>query len=85
MAYNGWKNRETWLVNIWFGDGFAALQEDGVNLTPGFIEEEVEAYIDEILGRGNGDAGFIRDMMDIGAIDYEALASHYAPEVADAE
>jgi len=23
--YNGWSNRETWLVNIWFGDCFGSL------------------------------------------------------------
>jgi len=80
MSYNGWKNRETWLVNIWFGDCWTMMQEDGVAITPEFIQAEVENYLDETLGRGNGDAGFIRDMMDMGAIDYDELASHYAPE-----
>jgi hypothetical protein len=79
---NGWKNRETWLVNLWFGDTFAMMQDDGVRITPDFIEAEVTAYITENLGAPRH--GFIMDMMDLGAIDYDELASHYAPETADA-
>jgi hypothetical protein len=30
---NGWKNRETWLVNIWFGDSFQMELEDGAQIT----------------------------------------------------
>jgi hypothetical protein len=74
---NGWKNRETWLANIWFGDTFAMMQDDGVRITPDFIQGEVEAYIEENVGSHN----FITDMMDLGAIDYDALAAHYAPEL----
>ena len=80
---NGWKTRETWLVNLWFGDCFAAMQDDGVRITPDFIEAEVTAYITENLGAPRH--GFIMDMMDLGAIDYDELASHYAPETADAD
>ena len=79
MTYNGWKTRETWLVNLWFGDCFAAMQDDGVQITPAFIQDEVEAYLDENLGALR--PGFIADMMDLGAIDYDELAAAYAPEV----
>jgi hypothetical protein len=24
-TYNGWTNRETWLVNLWYGDDLASL------------------------------------------------------------
>jgi hypothetical protein len=58
---NGWKNRETWLVNIWFGDCWAMMQNDGVQITPEFIREEVEAYVEEQIGAH----GFIADMIEI--------------------
>jgi hypothetical protein len=74
---NGWKNRETWLVNLWFGDSFAMMQDDGVRITPDFIEAEVEAYVDEIVPASS----FVADMIDLRAIDYDALAAHYAPEL----
>jgi hypothetical protein len=77
---NGWKNRETWLVNIWFGDGFQMELEDGITITADYIRETVENYIDDMLGRGQMASGFIHDMMDLRAIDYDELAAHYAPE-----
>lgn len=76
---NGWKNRETWLVNLWFGDSFAAMQDDGETISADYIRETVESYIDENLGAPRH--GFITDMLDLGAIDYDDLASHYAPEL----
>ena len=79
MSYNGWKNRETWLVNIWFGDMFACDAENGDTITAGYIEDVVTNYVDEIIGRGDG-SGFVRDMLDLGAIDYDELASHYETE-----
>lgn len=82
MECNGWKNRETWLVNMWFGDDFTMLAEDGVEITADYIRETVENYIDEKLGLNY--AGFITDMMDLGAIDYEELEAHYVTEDGDA-
>jgi hypothetical protein len=79
---NGWKNRETWLVNLWFGDNFAMDADDGVESTAEYIESMVTDYIEENLGAPRH--GFIMDMMDLGAIDYDELAAHYAPETADA-
>lgn len=76
--YNGWANRETWLVNLWFGDIFAAMQDDGVKITADYIRETVEQYIEEKIGSDWSD--FIVDMMDLGAIDYDELASHYETE-----
>lgn len=77
--YNGWKNRETWLVNIWFGDSFTADAEEGIEITPDYIRETVEQYIEDKLG--NDWCGFIHDMMDLNAIDYDELAEHH--KVAD--
>jgi hypothetical protein len=78
---NGWKNRETWLVNLWFGDNFAMDADDGVEITADYIRDIVENYVDEIVPASS----FIADMMDMNTIDYDELARHYAPEMADAE
>ena len=70
---NGGKNRETWLVNLWFGDTFICDAENGDTITAGYIEDVVTGYVDEIIGRG-----FVQDMLN--AIDYDELAAHYATE-----
>jgi hypothetical protein len=76
---NGWINRETWLVNLWFGDGFQMELEDGVEITADYIRDTVENYVEEIIGRGAG-SGFVQDMIDLRAINYDELASHYETE-----
>jgi hypothetical protein len=70
---NGWKNRETWLVQIWFGDNFAMDADDGVEITADYIREAVEEYVDAIAPASS----FIADMMDMRAIDYAELAAAY--------
>jgi len=75
MECNGWKNRETWLVNVWFGDMFAMEADDGVEITADYIRETVENYVDEIVPASS----FVADMMDMRVIDWDALAAHYAP------
>lgn len=77
---NGWKNRETWLVNLWFGDNFAADADDGVAVTADYIRATVESYVDVIVPASS----FIADMMDLRAISYDELAAHYATGTVDA-
>ena len=79
MAYNGWTNRETWLVNLWFDDTFQNDLEDGANVTADYMRDVVETYVYEIIGRGQG-SGFVQDMLDLNAINYDELASHYETE-----
>lgn len=76
---NGWSNRETWLVNLWFGDIFLADGEAGLTLNEEYMQEIVESHLADILGgSGNGDAGFIRDMMCVGAINWPELVKSFS-------
>jgi len=74
--YNGWTNRETWLVNLWFGDSFTEMAEDGDTVDSEFIESHVTDYVDEIVPSSS----FIADMVDMNAINWEELAEHYKPD-----
>ena len=78
---NGWRNAATWTVNLWFGDSFANLTEDGVEVTPEACRETVEAYVEEFIGHDSIGSGFIWDMLDLNAVDWDALAAHHQPEV----
>lgn len=62
--YNGWTNRETWLVNIWFMDGInGPIDADS-------IESMVTEYVDEIVP----EPSFVTDMIDLNCINWEELA-----------
>ena len=60
--YNGWTNRETWLVNLWY--------EPTTKNDLDFIREDLENKVEEI---GNG---IIQDMINLSAINWCELEEH---------
>lgn len=63
MSYNGWTNRETWLVNVWFNPE----SRDDVEFARSIIDEQYDSIPD----------GVIKDMIDIEAINWDELMEHF--------
>ena len=76
---NGWRNAATWTVNFWFGDNWAELREDGFDFSPEYLRDMVEEYVSELIGDDKYSHGFIWDMLDLNAVDWDALRDHHAP------
>ena len=78
MSYNGWSNKETWLVNLWLGDVFTMDQEEGLKITADYIEEQVEMQIEN----SGGFEGFMLDLLNcaLGEINYHEIAEQYEQE-----
>lgn len=58
MAYNGWRNRETWLVNVWFNPERASDLDS--------IKEQMENDYDNL-------PDYMKDFVDLEAIDWDEL------------
>ena len=69
MTYNGWANRETWLVPMWFEDSLTGMSAD-----------EIETMVRDFVDVTVGDSGFIRDLLDIDCINWRELEEHYRAE-----
>ena len=67
-TYNGWTNRETWLVNVWFNPE----SQSDVEMARETIEEAFDAMPD-----------YMRDFCDIGSINWEELSSHFNEDEED--
>ena len=68
-TYNGWTNRETWLVNVWGNpESRADVQA---------LREDLEAQYDELPN------GIIKDMLDLGEINWEELEAAFDEEDED--
>jgi len=74
---NGWRNAATWTVGLWFNDGWAAMAEDGIYITPEVCRADVEEMVYDLIGKDSTTAGFIWDMLDLNAVDWDELAAHH--------
>lgn len=61
--YNGWTNRETWLVNLWFGDSWGC--EADVDYTMDIIQEDIDNI-----------PTYLQDFICSGLINWEELKDH---------
>ena len=78
---NGWRNAATWTVGLWFNDAWAEMAEEGQDITADYCRDMVEEYVYDLIGKDSTTAGFIWDMLDLNAVDWDALAAHHQPEV----
>jgi hypothetical protein len=78
--FNGWENRETWLVNVYFGDSFYTyMEEQGEHGIYDKYEiaimykEYVENLLEEEMENLNQ---FLNDYIDFGYINWQELAEN---------
>ena len=65
-TYNGWTNRETWLVNVWFNPESRADVE--------FARDIIDEQYDNIPD------GVLKDMISIGRINWDELFQQFEEE-----
>lgn len=65
-TYNGWTNRETWLVNVWFNPE----SKSDVEFARDVIDEQYYSLPD----------GPLKDMIDINAINWDELLGCFDDE-----
>lgn len=72
MEYNGWTNRETWLVSLWFDEDLSYAQDE---LTEPMTATYVESLVFEALS-GNVIGGFASDMIGtaLERVNWEEIA-----------
>ena len=62
MSYNGWSNRETWLINVWFNPESVEDVE--------FAKEQLEEAINNV-------PDFLKDFINKDVIDWDELKSYF--------
>lgn len=65
-TYNGWTNRETWLISVWYNPESRADVE--------FAREDIERQYDDIT------SGALKDMCNIGCINWDELLDQFEEE-----
>ena len=78
--YNGWKNKETWLVNVWYMNSmpeyFADMDQHHVEAYE--LEEAVTYIAEECEALSQLPAGLLSDFISTcwGEVDWYSLADH---------
>jgi len=73
--YNGCTNRETWVINLWLGEYFQDVANDGQSLMADYIEETVWDMLEEAEV-----PPMFKDLIDLGAVNWQELAAHYVTD-----
>jgi len=80
--YNGWTNRNTWLVNLWFGDLIRDMLEEDCCETP----ENLQAFIMEIIDEEVAKCSFmLRDFLDFDGINWGELWENICMDIFEGE
>ena len=78
--YNGWKNKETWLVNVWYMDTMPEYfaDVDQYHVEPNELEEAVTYIAEEAEALSQLPAGLLSDFVNTcwGEVDWHDLADH---------
>lgn len=80
MEYNGWKNKETWLVNIWYMDSmpeyFADMEVYHVEANE--LQEAATYIVEECEALSQLPYGLLSDFIDTcwSRVDWYSLVAH---------
>ena len=87
MSYNGWTNKETWLVNLWYMDSvpeyFADM--DQFHVEPNELEESVRYIAEECEALSQLKAGLLSDFINTcwAEVNWHELAQHLNESLKD--
>ena len=70
--YNGWSNRSTWLINLWY--------EPHTESDLDWIKEELEDRVSSLADSNNVCDKILADMLNLQEIDWDELKEHVETE-----
>ena len=94
-TYNGWKNKETWLVNVWLNNDYDLYKhyistlteivekQSNVLYTNRLVIDELKEIVWEIYREEHREFGLINDLIEtsLNNVDWSILAEHYIEEI----
>ena len=86
-TYNGFTNRETWLVNVFYRNTILERAKNGEAMTNVLydMKEEIQDRIDRFMDVPNNSRGIVQELICskeiVEKINWLELASHYTEEL----
>ena len=86
-TYNGFTNRETWLVNVFYRESILENVQNGETLEGNleYVKEDIQNRIDRFMDVPNNSRGIVQELICskeiVEKINWLELASHYTEEL----
>lgn len=84
-TYNGWKNRETWLVPLWWNEcPIESIEADTKEEATEALAEQLESLFDELMSEHSiPSSGLLMDLLQgaISRIDWREIAEHWIEDI----
>jgi hypothetical protein len=84
-TYNGWQNRETWLVPLWWNEcPIESIEADTKEEAVEVLAEQLESLFDELLDECNiPSVSLIADLLSgaTARIDWREIAEHWIEDI----
>lgn len=80
--YNGWTNRNTWLINLWFGDLIRDMLEEDCCESADNLQAFVESILDEEMSKCSF---MLRDFLDFDGINWGEIWENICMDIFEGE
>ena len=86
-TYNGFTNRETWLVNVFYRESILENVQNGETLEGNleYVKEAIQDRIDRFMEVPNNSRGIVQELICskeiVGKINWSELEDHYTKEL----
>ena len=86
-TYNGFTNRETWLVNVFYRESILENVQNGETLEGNleYVKEAIQDRIDRFMDVPNNSSGIVQELICskeiVSKINWSELEDHYTKEL----
>jgi hypothetical protein len=80
--YNGWKNKETWNINLMYNEVFGNLCEEQKYDDVDHMADSFESLVDELEFEGVTENTLAHNVLSeyLNRVDWKEIAEHYAAD-----
>ena len=84
-TYNGWKNWETWVCNLWLAESYIDYQQEAQHENTHDLAEGLKELTYEVIGESTTENLFVQEIVQgfMSTADFLELAEHVKEDASE--